>query len=426
MDKYSSLKKIGSGAYGVVYSAQKDGDLFAIKKSTRGFTANYIRETAILSIFDSAKRGIVYCEDIILEENSIILEFIKYNLFDSLTSIPKSDRYLVVLDLLIGLHQLHLKGILHRDLKEDNILYDGKSAYITDFGQGRFLGGGQFSLTPRIFTTEFSPPEVLYDSVSYDYKSDVWSMGIIVLEIFLGKLMNLPKLKYEAEIFIDELTGKYNSRKGVIYKLYEKGMLTEMEYNVVSGMLKYDPMERLNAYEAALEMNYTIRIKGINFNGNYNDSILKFLFTLDVKNIPAYVGLARYNRFSKLFSPKFKLDTIHLAIRYFDLTEENIEVCLELAKRLNEVIYNPNTQLDEKVKKCIIALNYSIYQPTLLNVMKLKKKVSITDIKNLTILASEGNVFNYSIERVINSLIEKNDLYDVCMNIISDVIKEKE
>lgn len=109
--------------------------------------------------------------------------------------------------LLVGLHSLTSKGIVHCDLKPDNILikYNPKDAdteevKIIDFGASFMYSGAPF-LT--VTTPEYLPPEFLmlfaqkknlnnkqkHDAIlrtSHPWSIDIWSLGIIIIESLVG------------------------------------------------------------------------------------------------------------------------------------------------------------------------------------------------------------------------------------------------
>lgn len=86
-----------------------------------------------------------------------------------------------MLQLIQGLKALHDQSILHRDLKSANIfLYQNGTAKIGDLNVSKILRE-QLSYT-QTGTPYYASPEIWRDK-PYDFKSDVWSLGVIFYEI---------------------------------------------------------------------------------------------------------------------------------------------------------------------------------------------------------------------------------------------------
>ena len=90
----------------------------------------------------------------------------------------------------LGLEHLHDSGIIHHDIKPDNILIDKEGhCVITDFGAARFLRKGRLE---RMFneiaphTPGYSAPELLIQD-DYDASVDYWSLGATIVELILGE-----------------------------------------------------------------------------------------------------------------------------------------------------------------------------------------------------------------------------------------------
>jgi len=93
----------------------------------------------------------------------------------------------IVRDTLAGLGHLHEKGIVHRDIKSDNVMIslEGKIK-ITDFGYGAQLNSDQANRRSVVGTTYWMAPEVI-KAEAYDCKVDIWSLGMMVMEMFEGQ-----------------------------------------------------------------------------------------------------------------------------------------------------------------------------------------------------------------------------------------------
>eukprot|EP00913_Durusdinium_trenchii_P018761 g17630.t1 len=105
-----------------------------------------------------------------------------------------------------GLGFLHRQNIIHRDLKLENVLIsdrhrEGKltlfNVKISDFGLSKAVADCAVeTLNSVVGTQRYVAPEVLRRPVSYDYRVDFWSLGILTYLLLAGrlKLLNILKL----------------------------------------------------------------------------------------------------------------------------------------------------------------------------------------------------------------------------------------
>ncbi|CAI0428593.1 unnamed protein product [Linum tenue] len=106
--------------------------------------------------------------------------------------------------LLLGLQHCHERGILHRDIKGSNLLIDRDGTLkIADFGLANFfVPKPKRPLTTRVVTLWYRAPELLLGATDYGVGIDLWSVGCLLAEMFVGrpimpgkdywKIMRLP------------------------------------------------------------------------------------------------------------------------------------------------------------------------------------------------------------------------------------------
>ncbi|KAL9237644.1 hypothetical protein vseg_012168 [Gypsophila vaccaria] len=100
------------------------------------------------------------------------------------TKLPLKDVIQLALGLARGLHYLHSKKIVHRDVKTENMLLDyERTIKIADFGVARVEAQNPRDMTGTTGTYGYMAPEVL-DGMPYDHKCDVYSFGICLWEIY--------------------------------------------------------------------------------------------------------------------------------------------------------------------------------------------------------------------------------------------------
>ncbi len=91
---------------------------------------------------------------------------------------------------LVALSQLHEHGIVHRDLKSDNLLVTPTNrVYLIDFGIAKMVDGDTLTRTGQFAgTVGYAAPEQLIDSRAVDIRADLYALGVIMAEALMGKL----------------------------------------------------------------------------------------------------------------------------------------------------------------------------------------------------------------------------------------------
>ena len=98
--------------------------------------------------------------------------------------------------MIIGVGNLHSKGIVHRDLKLENIMIDSDGYIkIIDFGLARLLENDEVAQT-YCGTAEYFAPEVL-KQCGYDNMVDYWAIGILIYEMIVGVTPFFSRNKHE-------------------------------------------------------------------------------------------------------------------------------------------------------------------------------------------------------------------------------------
>jgi serine/threonine-protein kinase len=119
----------------------------------------------------------------------IVMEFVDGTPFSKLLPMPWPQALVMFLEILEGLEYAHSLGVLHRDLKPDNIMAGPRGEVkIMDFGIAHVLGSvRQTREQSLVGTLQYVCPELI-NSKEISARSDIYSLGILLFEIVSGKL----------------------------------------------------------------------------------------------------------------------------------------------------------------------------------------------------------------------------------------------
>ena len=206
---YEIIKKIGEGGYGKIYKVKnkESGDIRAMKqilKSKIPDIEKFQNEIKILSMVDHP--NIVRLFEVIEDDKY-------FNLFQELCTggellskvqkpLKEKEIAKIFKQIMSAIAYCHEKGIVHRDMKLENILFSTESEdspiKIIDFGLSVLLGKkdvkenevtdlkkyGFKRMTTKVGTIYYMSPEVIKGN--YDEKCDIWACGVILYTLLAG------------------------------------------------------------------------------------------------------------------------------------------------------------------------------------------------------------------------------------------------
>ena len=185
---------------------EQDGDIYIVMAYMRGGT--------LADIIDNSPSG--------LPDNETI------RLFDLITE---------------GLGFAHTKGVVHRDLKPNNILMDeAGNPYLADFGLAKFIEGKiELTNTMMTGTAAYMAPEIAREGKSTK-RADIYALGIMLFEMLTGKLPYEGKTPYKI------LSAHINQPIPKIRKL--RPDLPDAVQEVIDKAIAKEPADRYSTAEA--------------------------------------------------------------------------------------------------------------------------------------------------------------------------------
>ncbi len=256
-DRYEILQLLGEGGMGAVYkAADRELDRFVALKVIRPELAS---NPAILARFKQelllshqvTHRNVIRIYDLGEAQGVkfITMEFIEGRDLRGIILEKKKFRPEEAVDVIqqvcLALEAAHTVGVIHRDLKPQNIMQDGSGRILVmDFGLARTLGSDGMTQTGAIVgTMEYMSPEQALGK-ELDQRSDIFALGLILYEILTGKtpfaadsaLASLIRRTQERAVPVSEIDAEIpGALSGIVSKCLERDLAAR--YQNISEVL---------------------------------------------------------------------------------------------------------------------------------------------------------------------------------------------
>jgi len=249
MDHYKLLRLIGKGAFGKVTLGihKLTGKYVAIKSIERNYMkdefsrkkvvqevyilkkirhANVIR---LLEVFETQQQFFMVME---YASGGDLLRYIKKR-----RKLSEDEARRFFRQIVFGLGHIHSRGVLHRDIKLDNILLDEDgSVKICDFGISKVIVKSDI-IKEQCGTPAYIAPEIITNEGYQGFYADHWSLGVLLYAMLCGTI------PYKAES-ISELLKIIR-----LSPLTFSASISDNAKNLIKGLLTINPYERLSIPE---------------------------------------------------------------------------------------------------------------------------------------------------------------------------------
>ena len=229
-ERYEIIKKLGKGAYGVVWKAldTKTNKVIALKKVYDAFqnatdAQRTYREVMYLQQLNGHE-NIVRLLSILRANNNkdlyLVFEIMETDLHIVIRAKILKDihKKFIIYQLFKALKYLHSADLVHRDLKPSNMLINSDCVMkLADFGLARSVAfdheGEPPIVSDYIATRWYRAPEIVLGSKCYTKAVDMWSAGCILAEILLEKVLFSGKSSLNQMELIIKLLGRPNDEE---------------------------------------------------------------------------------------------------------------------------------------------------------------------------------------------------------------------
>ena len=278
MKRFEELGMLGDGGFGTVTKCRdkQTGDIVAIKKMKKRYTTfdECLQLKEVKSLRKIKHENVAKLLQVFRENDQLYLVF-EYCPDGSLlnleqrkaTPFPEPEIRFIISQLLNGLSFIHRQGFFHRDIKPENILWSGNTLKIADFGLAREIRSRP-PYTEYVATRWYRAPEIILRHECYNSPVDIWAVGVIMAEMFLGHPMFQGTSETDQLFKIMSILGaptvanwpdgvRLANKIGI--RLPQQGPVSlaslmpkasPAAIDLIESMLRYDPSKRPSASQA--------------------------------------------------------------------------------------------------------------------------------------------------------------------------------
>ena len=266
--------EIGKGTYGKILATSTGHVVKIMRRHNYGFRSYELNNMVYLSHLDHPH--IVKCRGVDFDKRSIMIFMDRYDgdliklclgNIGIFTSMPMFKS--LCSQMISAVAYLTSQGIIHRDIKPNNILFRRdsmeKESYtyvLADFDLVQGFNYGPCVSEDKLFYTEpYRPPELLmmHTDLAYSFSADVWALGVTLATVFLTKHVfiikpyaSIKKIISQISTFVEPGTGPVSTEWKAITKpaIYPKSFTTHVGVEkFFRKMIQIEPSDRASIFE---------------------------------------------------------------------------------------------------------------------------------------------------------------------------------
>jgi len=284
----NKIKNLGIGAYGKVTLHKKENKTFAIKitalKNNIVLYSYLLKEIGFLvklnhfNIINLISAG---------NWNSNLAMVMEYADIGSLSVFKGNVNFKFTINvfyqLLHAIGYCHEIGIIHRDIKLDNVMFSNNNIKLVDFGSSVFVNNVENFRSYEVFGTPYYKAPELFLEQNYNFSVDIWATSCLIFELIFG--YPCFQANYEFQL-LEEIFKTFGSPTKNNYPLAFKSI------NIRTYHLNYNPVNFIE--------NYFINIKNISLTVKFQFiAILNTMFLIDPNLRPRAQEILKMNLFNK-------------------------------------------------------------------------------------------------------------------------------